>query len=97
VAAGVQFLGRQFDDDLNVRVVPAAALADAGYEVSTTPGLPGYAVVELTASRAFGKNVDVFFGVQNLFDQQFFVQTGPSTTGTPRLVNGGLRVRFAGR
>ena len=43
------------------------------------------------ASRAFGSNIDVFFGVQNLFDQKYFVQTNPSTFGTPRLVNGGVR------
>lgn len=97
VAAGLQFLGRQFDDDLNVRVVPAAALAEAGYATSTAPGLPKYAVVDLMASRAVGKNLDVFFGVQNLFDQAYFVQTSPSTIGTPRLVSGGVRVRFMGR
>jgi outer membrane receptor protein involved in Fe transport len=49
------------------------------------------------ASRAFGSNLDVFFGVQNLFDREYFVQTGPSTIGTPRLVTAGVRVRFAGR
>ena len=101
IAAGVQFLGRQFDDDQNVRTVGAAALAEAGYEVSTEPGLPPYAVVDLMASRAIGRatgnNFEVFFGVQNLFDKEYFVQTGPSTIGTPRLVNAGFRVRFAGR
>jgi outer membrane receptor protein involved in Fe transport len=96
-AAGVQFLGRQFDDDLNVRAVPAAALAAAGYSASTGPGLPKYAVVDLMASRAIGSNLEVFFGVQNAFDQEYFVQTNPSTIGTPRLVNGGVRVRFVGR
>jgi outer membrane receptor protein involved in Fe transport len=49
------------------------------------------------ASRSFGNNLDVFFGVQNLFDQAYFVQTNPSTVGTPRLVSGGVRVRFVGR
>ena len=49
------------------------------------------------ASRAIGSNLDVFFGVQNLFDQAYFVQTGPSTLGTPRLVSGGVRIRFVGR
>jgi outer membrane receptor protein involved in Fe transport len=97
VAAGVQVLGRQFDDDLNVRPVSAAALAEAGYAASTEPGLPKYAVVDLMASRAIGRTLDVFFGVQNLFDQKYFVQTNPSTFGTPRLVNGGVRVRFVGR
>ena len=97
VAVGFQFIGRQFDDDLNVRVVPAAALAEAGYSASTEPGLPKYAVVDLMAGRAFGPNTEVFFGVQNLFDQKYFVQTNPSTFGTPRLVNAGVRLRFAGR
>ncbi|MSO46087.1 MAG: TonB-dependent receptor [Acidobacteria bacterium] len=96
-AAGVQFLGRQFDDDLNVRTVPPAALVEAGYDVSTDPGLPKYAVVDLMASRAIGNTLEVFFGVQNLFDQTYFVQTNPSTFGTPRLVHGGVRLRFTGR
>ena len=97
VSGSVQFLGKQFDDDQNIRAVSAAALAEAGYPASATPGLPKYAVVDLMASRAIGNYVDVFFGVQNLFDKEYFVQTGPSTIGTPRLVNGGVRVRFAGR
>ena len=80
-------LGRQFDDDLNARTVPG----------ETEPGLAGLAVVDLTASRALGRNFDVFFGVQNLFDQEYFVGTLPTTIGSPRLVHGGVRVRFAGR
>ena len=72
-------------------------LTDAGYDASTPPGLPGYAIVDLTASRDFGRNLQVFFGVQNLFDQVYFVQTNPSTIGTPRLVNGGVRVRLSGK
>jgi outer membrane receptor protein involved in Fe transport len=97
VAVGIQFVGRQFDEDRNERAVPAAALAEAGYEVSSTPGLPKFAVVELLVSRRAGPNAEVFFGVQNLFDQKYFVQTNPSTFGTPRLVHGGVRLRFAGR
>ena len=93
----MQFLGRQVDDDQIVRVVPAAALEEAGYSPSTAPGLPGYAVVDLMASRVIAGNLDVFFGVQNLFNQEYFVQTGPSTIGTPRLVSAGVRVRFVGR
>jgi outer membrane receptor protein involved in Fe transport len=97
VALGVQMVGRQFDDDLNSRVVPEAALADAGYEVSTDPGLPGYTLVDLMASRPIGRNFDVFVGAQNLFDQEYFVGTLPTTIGSPRLVRGGIRVRWAGR
>ncbi len=42
LALGVQAIGRQFDDDLNVRTIGG----------STEPGLPPYAVVDFTASRA---------------------------------------------
>jgi len=60
-------------------------------------GLPGYKSVDLTVARDLGHRVQAFFGVQNLFDTVYFVQTNPSTIGTPRLVNGGVRVRFSGR
>jgi outer membrane receptor protein involved in Fe transport len=87
VAFAVQFLGTQFDDDLNVRVVPG----------ETEPGLPGYALADFTASRTINRNLDVYFGVQNIFDQQYFVGTLPTTIGSPRLINGGVRIRFVGR
>ena len=86
VAFAVQFLGTQFDDDQNVRLVPG----------QTEPGLPKYAVADFTASRTLSRNVDVFFGVQNMFDQQYFVGTLPTTIGSPRLVNGGVRIKFVG-
>jgi outer membrane receptor protein involved in Fe transport len=97
VALGVQLLGSQFDDDLNSRAVPIQALTDAGYDASTDPGLPRYTIVDLTASRMITRNLDVFFGVQNLLDKQYFVGTLPTTIGSPRLVNGGVRVRFSRR
>ena len=97
VAFSVQFLGAQFDDDLNVRIVPAPALRDAGYAASIAPGLPAYHVADLSVSRAFGRNLETFFGVQNLFNQVYFVGTLPTTNGSPRLVNGGVRIRFSGR
>jgi len=81
------FFGRQFDDDQNVRTKPG----------ETTPGLPPYGVLDFSASREIGRNLDVFFGVQNLFDQEYYVMFAPTTTGTPRLVNGGIRVRWSGR
>ncbi len=93
VALDVEAMGRQFEDDQNLLVVPAAALADAGYEASTAPGLPGYAVVNLSLSRALGSRAEVFLGAQNLFNQEFFVGLLPTTIGQPRLVNGGVRVR----
>ena len=97
IALGVQFVGLQYNDDLNVNFIPAATLTDAGYDATTLVGLPGFAVADLTISRSFSRNIQAFFGVQNLFDKVYFVQTNPSTIGTPRLVNGGLRVRWAGR
>jgi len=87
VAATLQATGRQFDDDQNVRAVPGR----------TEPGLPRYAVLDLSASRTVVKNVDVFAGAQNVFNQQYFVGTLPTTIGSPRLVNVGIRVRLAGR
>ena len=86
VAVGLQAIGRQFDDDLNVRVVPGQSEA----------GLPKYALMDFMASRDLGRSVDVFVGVQNLFNQQYFVGTLPTTIGSPRLVNVGMRLRVRG-
>jgi outer membrane receptor protein involved in Fe transport len=97
IAVGVQFIGLQFEDDQNIRVVPAAALSDAGYPVTTEPGLPKYTLVDFVVSRALGSNIDVFFGMQNVADRQYFVQTQATTVGSPRLYNGGVRIRFTGR
>jgi outer membrane receptor protein involved in Fe transport len=96
VALGVQVLGKQFDDDLNARGVPSNGCLPRSTSCDT-PGLPGYAMVDVTASRAVARNVDVFLGVQNLFDEEYFVGTNPTTIGSPRLVHGGVRVKFAGR
>jgi iron complex outermembrane recepter protein len=81
------FYGRQYDDDLNVRTKPG----------ESEPGLPPYGTLDLSVSRDIGRHLDVFFGVQNLFDQEYYVMLQPTTTGSPRLVNGGIRVRFNGR
>jgi outer membrane receptor protein involved in Fe transport len=86
-AVGVQAVGRQFDDDLNSRTVPG----------ETEPGLPAYAVLELSASRAIGRRFEIFAGAQNLFDREYFVGTLPTTTGTPRLVHAGVHVRLSPR
>ena len=77
--------GRQFNEDLNNGVVPG----------ETAPGLPAYAVLEFSALRSLGRNVDLFVGVQNALDQQYIVQLLPTTTGSPRLVHGGIRVRWS--
>ena len=87
VAATASFYGRQFDDDLNLRTKPG----------ETEAGPSPYGTVELSALREIGRNFDVFFGVQNLFDEEYDVGLAPTTIGTPRLVNGGIRVRWSGR
>jgi hypothetical protein len=56
-----------------------------------------YAVADFMLSRIIVKNFDVFFGVQNMFNKQFIVMTLPTTIGSPRLFNGGLRLRWSGR
>src|SRR5262249_47576374 len=94
VALAVQVVGLQYNDDLNVNFIPPATLASEGYSTVYPAGLPGYTTTDLNISRAFGRSFEAFFGVQNLFDKSYFVQTNPSTLGTPRLVNGGVRVRF---
>src|SRR5215471_19001839 len=85
ITFGVLAVGLQYDtgDDTNTRAVP-------GYSY---PGLPAYATTELSISRALGRNVDVFFAAQNLFDKEYIVATLPTTIGSPRLVNGGVRVK----
>jgi outer membrane receptor protein involved in Fe transport len=87
VALNSTFFGRQYDDDLNQRTKPG----------ETEPGLPPYGLLDLSASRAFGRNLEVFFGVQNIFDTEYYVMLLPTTTGSPRLAHGGVRIRFNGR
>jgi outer membrane receptor protein involved in Fe transport len=87
LAFAFQALGAQFDDDLNVRTVPGLS----------APGLPNYTLASLSASRAVGRNLEFFAGVQNLLDEEYFVGTLPTTVGSPRMVTGGVRVRFAAR
>ena len=87
VGLGLQFVGRQFDDDQNVRVVPG----------ETAPGLPGYTSVDLSFSHTVGHEIDLFAGVQNVFNTEYIVGTLPTTIGSPRLFNAGVRIRLAGR
>jgi outer membrane receptor protein involved in Fe transport len=81
------FFSSQFEDDQNILARPG----------NFAPGLPAYAVVELMVTRALGRHADIFFGVQNLFDEEYYVFLPPTTLGSPRLANGGVRVRFSGR
>ncbi len=89
ITFGVLGLGLQYDtgDDTNTRAVP-------GYSYA---GLPAYATMELTVTRAIGRNVELFAAAQNLFDKEYIVATLPTTIGSPVLVNGGVRVKVGGR
>ncbi len=77
IAASVQVLGAQFDDDLN----------------QASRRLPGYRLIDATVSRALGRNLDLFVAVQNLLDEEYFVGTLPTTVGSPRFASVGFRLR----
>lgn len=81
LAVGLQLLGSQFYEDQNL----------------ASRRLPKYTLVDATASRALGRHVDVFLGIQNLLDAEFVVGTLPTTVGAPRFISGGLRLRLGGR
>ncbi len=78
VSIAGQFVGAQFDDDQN----------------TASRQLPNYVLVDILGSRSLNRNLELFAGVQNLFDAEYFVGTLPTTVGSPRLVTGGLRVRL---
>jgi outer membrane receptor protein involved in Fe transport len=90
------FSGQQFDDDANSRGVLANGCAP-GAAVCANPGLPGYGTLDFSASHTFNRSIEVFFGAQNLFDKEYYVGTNPTTIGSPRLMNVGVRLRFNGR
>ena len=87
VAIESQFVGHQYDDDLNTAVILP------GVPDKTEVGLPKYNVMNMTVSRTINRNVDLFFGVQNLFGTTYYVGTNPTTIGTPRLANFGIRLK----
>jgi outer membrane receptor protein involved in Fe transport len=76
-AAQVVAAGAQYDDDRN------------------TPErrLPGYATLDLTASRAIWRGLNLFVAAQNVFDRQYLVGTLPTTTGAPRFITAGVTIR----
>jgi outer membrane receptor protein involved in Fe transport len=96
VTLGVQIVGLQYNDDLNVNFIPPATLASAGYDNVYPAGLPGFTSVDLNVAHNFTPNIQAFFGMQNMLNKTYFVQTNPSTIGTPRLANVGMRIRFSG-
>lgn len=88
IALEHQVVGHQFDDDQNL----AAILP--GVPGRTEVGLPGYQVTNLTLTRSVSRQASLFAGIQNLFGTEYYVGTNPTTIGTPRLVNAGIRLQL---
>jgi len=88
LSAQAHFVSLQFDGDQNI--------VDYNNEVATQL-LPGYGIVDVNASRSIARNLEVFFGVQNLFDREFIVQRNPTSIGAPRLISGGFRISLTGQ
>lgn len=55
--------------------------------------LPPYSIVNVTASHAVRRRVDVFASIENLFNRTYLVGTLPTTIGSPRLASIGVRVK----
>ncbi len=74
-----RYVGGQFENDEN------------------TLRLPSYVVLDLSVSRRIGERFEAFLGVENLLDKEIIAgrdTDAPDTLGTPRLIHGGLAVRF---
>jgi outer membrane receptor protein involved in Fe transport len=57
--------------------------------------LGGFAVFDVTVARPLNRFVEAFFAAQNLFDERYAVGRTPiETLGMPRMVRGGVRLRF---
>ena len=85
----------------NPRFITAAAswqITGGQYDDDlNTLWLPYYSTVDFNVSRKLIRGLDAFFGVQNVLNREFYVQRGPTTTGGPRLVTGGLEYTWNGR
>jgi hypothetical protein len=94
VTLGVQIVGLQYNDDLNVNFIPPATLASAGYDNVYPAGLAGFTSVDLNVAHNFTPNIQAFFGMQNMLNKTYFVQTN-----LPRRTAAGqrMRIRFAAR
>ncbi len=57
--------------------------------------LGSFAVIDVMVARPLGRYVEAFVAVQNLLDERFAVGRTPlETLGMPRMVRGGVRLRF---
>ncbi len=87
--------GAQFNDDQNVNFIPAATLTEAGYDADTPPAAGLYRR-RSRRSRDLGRGSRSSSACRTCSTRSTSCRRIPSTIGTPRLVNGGVRVRFAG-
>jgi outer membrane receptor protein involved in Fe transport len=57
--------------------------------------LGSFALIDVTVARPLGRYFEAFVAVQNLLDERFAVGRTPiETLGMPRMVRGGVRLRF---
>jgi outer membrane receptor protein involved in Fe transport len=76
LSAGARSYGSQFEDERSLRDFL----------------LPGFATVQLLASRRIARGASLFAAVENALDRQFYVGFSPvPNTGAPRLWRAGLR------
>ena len=59
--------------------------------------LPYYNSLDINVMRKLGRNMEAFFGVQNVLDRTFYVQRVPTSVGAPRLFIGGLEISWNGK
>jgi outer membrane receptor protein involved in Fe transport len=103
--------GRALPQDPRHRLVAAVSFADARWaEVELAVRwtseqfeddrnqlrLPGFAVVDLSLSRAVASGWEVFVAAENLLDRRYLagLQGGVATLGQPFFVRGGVRARL---
>jgi outer membrane cobalamin receptor len=91
-------LGVQYRNPALLSVSASARYVGEQYEddLNTLP-LGGYITVDLFASRAVTKWLEVFAAVENLFDTTYATgrtSEGVISIGAPRIVRGGLRLTF---
>ena len=84
-----------FDDPRLLSAVVQARYLGAQYEDDLNAARMGeFVVVDVSASRRIGRNVDFVLGVENLFDEEYTVgRAGVETIGQPRFVHAGVRIR----
>jgi outer membrane receptor protein involved in Fe transport len=59
--------------------------------------LPYYNTLDINFMRKVGRNMEAFFGVQNVLDRTFYVQRVPTSVAAPRFFTGGLEISWNGR